>query len=207
MTEQNSILEAQHVESELFEQVAEAKTKSIDKRHEREMKSQQKRLEKNAASAQIKSNREFQLCDSFIVNETSAYKHEAGHEIGKSGCLALKLTKADDRRKIVEFHGTVRHMTHAEALSTKNQYLIKLKKGRYLDCALQAQAGRCRASMINTPRDLIHKRTGKPAQSNVSLYCEGDRAFIVANGTEVSPLTELFFGYGNGFRISEEDSD
>ncbi len=134
MTERNLILEAQHVESELFEHVAEAETKSIDKLHEREM-------------------------------------------------------------------------THAEALSSKTQYLIRLKTGRYLDCAFQAQTGRCRASMINTPRELFHGKTGLPAQSNISLYCEGDCAFIVANGTEVPALTELFFGYGNGFRISEEDSD
>jgi hypothetical protein len=189
LTERNLILEAQHVESELFKKVVETKTKTIDKVHERKMKTQQTRLEKNVANAQIKSNREFQLCDSFIVNETSDYVTETGHEIGKSGCLALKLTKADNRRKILEFHGTVRHMTHAEALSSNNQYLIRLKTGRYLDCALQAQTGRCRASMINTPRELIHRKTGQLAKSNVSLYCEGDRAFIVANGTEIPALT------------------
>ena len=45
------------------------KQRQIVTRHEREMKSQQKGLEKNAAIAQIKSSREFQLCDSFTINK------------------------------------------------------------------------------------------------------------------------------------------
>jgi hypothetical protein len=107
----------------------------------------------------------------------------------------------EDGLKIKQFHGDIVCMDRAEALALKNEYLILLRKGTYLNCQQAAESGRCVTSMVNTPRGLKHRVTGNYTSSNTSLQVNGDQAWLVTNGTAIPANGEYFFAYGNGFRI------
>jgi hypothetical protein len=151
--------------------------------------------------AERNRDRQDQLKQAFQTTNESEYETVTGARIGRAVVMNVKVCSKDKGLYLAEFDGNIEEMTHAEALQRNNEYLIYLRQGVYLNCARSAANGRCRASMVNTPRGLLHHVTGNEAVNNVSLVVHGDRAWLCANGTEIPQNGEVFFGYGNGFRI------
>ena len=128
---------------------------------------------------------------------------QGGVSPGGGGANNVSYTNQDKGCTIVEFDGQhVEFPSLATARATENQYLIHLGGTHYLDCALKARLGLCKASKVNTPPGLFHEGTGQPAEINVGLKVDlaNKRAWLVVIQALASG-TEHFFGYGNGFRI------
>jgi hypothetical protein len=164
-----------------------------------------KRLKKEneAQAAELrKLQREHELAVNFIVSEDSEYRPVNGTALGKTVRTAVAVRPDEDGLKIREFHGEVVYMSHEEALKLRNEYLIYLSKGKYLDCQQTSASGRCVASMVNTPRGLRHKVTGLDAKPNTRLKVTEERVWLVTNGVAVPANGEYFLVYGNGFIIN-----
>jgi hypothetical protein len=153
--------------------------------------------------------RELKIHDGFKVLPISKYVTQKGDSPGEGGANNEPYTTRDIGCTIAEFVGQhVEFQSLAAARETGNCYLIHLGGTHYLDCALNARLGVCKASKVNTPRGLFNKSTGVAATNNVGLRVNlnARRAWLVVTQA-LSSEAEHFFGYGNGYRIPDtEDS-
>ena len=148
------------------------------------------------------------------VTKSSDYTTTTGCEIGSTLRTQLRVTQqdVDNRLRMISFHGiTLNKIELAAKLKysgKKNQYLLKLSGGKFLDCEETCLKGICIASMSNSPTRLTLRHSVTKAEANMELIRDRDELWLVPIRT-IEPGEELFWRYGSSFKLhgeSEEDT-